>query len=124
MYTNQRKAWMNCQIFTESYDNNFIPGVKKHQKEIGKSGKVLLVLDNAPSHPNAEILEHENGMFKVIFLPLNVTSLLQPMDQSVTETVKRLCRKQLLKKILLDEVEHSTTMQIDLKECFMMSANG
>ena len=64
-----------------------------------------MVLDNATSHPNAETLERENGMFKVIFLPPNTTSPLQPMDQSVIETEKRLYKKQLLRKILLDEVE-------------------
>lgn len=40
------------------------------------------MLDNAPSHPNADALERENGRFKVTFLPSNVTSLLQPMYQS------------------------------------------
>ena len=61
VYKSQRTAWMNCQIFTKWYDTNFIPGVKKHQKEIAKSGKVLLVIDNASSHPNAETLKRENG---------------------------------------------------------------
>ena len=61
------------------------------------------------SHPNAGTLKHENGIFRVIFLPPNVTSLLQPMNQSIIETVKRLYRKQLLMKIVLDENKDSTT---------------
>ena len=66
----------------------------------------------------------QNATIKVIFLPLNVTSFLQPMDKSVNENVKRLYRKQLLRKILLHKVEHSTTMQIDLKECCMRVADA
>ena len=77
---------MNSEIFIDWYDNTFIPEVKRRQNEIGKQGNVLLLLDNAPTHPSAELLERENGKFKVKFLPPNVTSLLQPMDQSVIET--------------------------------------
>ena len=74
-----------------------------------------MVLDNECTRVNAETFECEKGMFKVIFLAPNVTSLLQPMDQSMLEAVKRLYRKRLFRKILLDEFEHSITMQIDLK---------
>ncbi|CAB3224322.1 unnamed protein product [Arctia plantaginis] len=83
-YKSQPKAWMTAALFTEWYDEVFIPEVKKHQKSVGKEGsKVLLIVDNAPTHPTAELLERENGQFKTTFLPPNVTSLLQPMDQSV-----------------------------------------
>ena len=46
------------------------------------------------------------------------------MDQSVIETVRRLYRKDPLRKVLLDEVEHSTAMQNDLKECCMTVADA
>ncbi|KAG5862225.1 hypothetical protein JTB14_023516 [Gonioctena quinquepunctata] len=96
-YKSQPKAWMTAALFTEWYDEVFIPEVKKHQKSVGKEGsKVLLIVDNAPTHPTAELLERENGQFKTTFLPPNVTSLLQPMDQSVIETMKRHYRRQLL----------------------------
>lgn len=70
-------------------DNTFIPEVKKRQNEIGRQGNVLFLLDNAPTHLSAELLGKENGKFKVKFLPPNVTSLLQPMDLSVIEILKR-----------------------------------
>lgn len=125
IYKNQKSAWMNSEIFTDWYDNTFIPEVKRRQNEIGKQGNVLLLLDNAPTHPSAELLERENGKFKVKFLPPNVTSLLQPMDQSVIETLKRLYRKQLLRRLLsIDEdnveVVLSFFKKMNLKECCYM----
>jgi hypothetical protein len=40
------------------------------------------------------------------FLPPNVSSLLQPMDQGINECIKQLYRKKLLQKLLLaDESE-------------------
>ncbi|XP_051162408.1 jerky protein homolog-like [Leptopilina boulardi] len=102
------------------------PRLKKFQNEIGKQGKVLLLLDNAPTHPSVETLERENGMFKVIFLPPNVTSLLQPMDQSVIETLKRLYRKELLRRLLSvdDDTDAQVVLtffkQMNLKECCYM----
>lgn len=122
IYKNQKSAWMNSEIFIDWYDNTFIPEVKRKQNEIGKEGNVLLLLDNAPTHPSAELLERENGKFKVQFLPPNVTSLLQPMDQSVIETLKRLYRKQLLRRLLsVDEdnvdVVLSFFKKMNLKEC-------
>lgn len=36
-------------------------------------------------------------------LPLNVTSLIQPMDQGVLEALKCRCRKSLLQEIMLTD---------------------
>lgn len=124
-YANQQKAWMNTDIFLAWYENTFIPEVKKFQKDVGKEGDVLLLLDNAPTHPSAETLNRENGKFTVKFLPPNVTSILQPMDQSVIETLKRFYRKQLLRRLLsADNNEIETVLQfykeINLKDCCYM----
>jgi hypothetical protein len=62
--------------------------------------KLLLIIDNESSHLLSKLLEHEGGTFKVMFLSPNITSLLQPMD-CVTETLKRLHTKQLLRRLLL-----------------------
>lgn len=67
IYKNQRSAWMNSEIFIDWYDNTFIPEVKKRQNEIGKQGNVLLLLDNAPTHPSAELLERKWKVQSKIF---------------------------------------------------------
>lgn len=58
-------------------------------------------------------------------MPPNVTSLIQPMDQSVIETLKRLYRKQFLRRLLsVDEDNVEVVLlffkQINLKECCYM----
>lgn len=83
---------------------------------MGKEGNVLLLLDNAPTHPSAERLTRENGKFTVQFLPPNVTSILQPMDQSFIETLKRLYRKQLLRRLLSADSSEIETMLKFFKE--------
>lgn len=47
---------------------------------------MLLIVDNTLTHPTEELLGKENGQFAIIFLPPNVTSLLQPVDQFFIET--------------------------------------
>ncbi|KAG5867736.1 hypothetical protein JTB14_010146 [Gonioctena quinquepunctata] len=129
-YKSQPKAWMTAALFTEWYDEVFIPEVKKAPKSVGKEGsKVLLIVDNAPTHPTAELLERENGQFKTTFLPPNVTSLLQPMDQSVIETMKRHYRRQLLRKLLIEGAEDEELVlenhsKINLKDCCYMVAEA
>lgn len=64
-----------------------------------------------------------------LFLPPNITSLLKPMDQGLIECMKRLYRKQLLRKLLLtDEDEESVIAyhkRIDLKDCsYSMLTHG
>jgi len=124
-YKNQSKAWMTAALFTEWYDEIFIPQVKKHQKFLGKEGnKVLLVVDNAPSHPTEELLEREDGQFRTIFSLPNVTSLLQPMDQSVIETMKCYYRRQLLRKLLIEGEDEEGVLtshkKLNLKDCAYM----
>lgn len=128
IYKNQKNSWMDTKIFIEWYDSVFIPEVKKHQMEIGDTGNVLLVIDNAPSHPSNLSLEREDGKFKVIFLPPNVTSVLQPMDQGVIEAFKRYYRKALLRSVLIGQEENKTILQIykdiNLKDAVYMAAEA
>lgn len=128
-YKNQHKAWMTAALFTEWYDEIFIPEVKKYQKSLEKEGsKVLLIVDNAQSHPTEELLERGNGQFTTMFLPPNVTSLLQPMDQSVIETMKRCYRKQLLRKLLVEGEDEEGVLvnhkKLNLKDCAYMVAEA
>ena len=87
---------------------------------------MLLVVDNAPTHPTEELLERGNGQFKTNFLPPNVTSLLQPMDQSVIETMKRHYRRQLLRKLLVEGEEGvlANHKKNNLKDCAYMVAEA
>ncbi|GFU01852.1 tigger transposable element-derived protein 1 [Trichonephila clavipes] len=51
------KAWMTTAIFTEWFNNCFVPEVEAYMKEKSLDFKVLLIVDNEASHPQ---LEHPN----------------------------------------------------------------
>ena len=72
------------------------------------------MLDNAPAHPSADALQTEGGAIKCL-LPPNTTSLVQPMDQSVLENLKRRYRKELLKKLLLADESFGDSSEVS---CF------
>lgn len=58
--------------------------------------KALLLLDNAPSHPNEKDLVSEDGSILAMFMPPNVTPLIQPMDQNAIRITKLHYRNSLL----------------------------
>lgn len=95
-YYNQSSAWMSRGIFEDWFFKHFVPEVRSFLLEKNLPIKALLLLDNAPSHPKESVLQSEDGNFFTMFLPPNVTSIAQPMDQGVIETMKRLYRKDLL----------------------------
>lgn len=59
-----------------------------------------MLLDNAPVHPKAEVLDEIDQRCNVIYLPPNVTSEIQPMDQGVISALKRVYRTGFLRELL------------------------
>ncbi|GFV54804.1 jerky protein homolog-like [Trichonephila clavipes] len=85
-YRSQKKAWMNAMLFKEWFHDQFVPAVRKFNKENDLPQRAILLIDNAPSHPGTEELSSDE--IKAIFLPPNVTPLLQSMDQGVLQKLK------------------------------------
>ncbi|XP_054725597.1 tigger transposable element-derived protein 2-like [Anastrepha obliqua] len=56
----------------------------------------LFVIDNAPTHSHDCAVDD----IQLVYLPPNVTSLVQPMDQGVIESLKRRYRRKLVSEIL------------------------
>ena len=62
-----------------------------------KDRKIILLIDNCSAHPEInELLRN----IKLVFLPANTTSVLQPLDQGVIKNFKFHYRKMLLSKLL------------------------
>lgn len=85
-YHANRKAWITEAIFETWFANSFVPEVEKYCREKDITFKILLILDSAPGHPAHLNDVHPN--VKVMFLPPNTTSLIQPMDQGVIVNFK------------------------------------
>ncbi|XP_035205354.1 tigger transposable element-derived protein 1-like [Stegodyphus dumicola] len=108
------KAWVTRLLFVEWVNCCFGHAVKNYLEENGVPLKCLLVLDNAPAHPPGleEQIYPDFDFNKVLYLPPNTTSILQPMDQQVIANFKKLYTKHLSKRCF--EVTEST--QLTLRE--------
>ena len=95
-YHFNKKAWMTSSIFTDWLKrlNNSITILSR---------KILLFVDNCSAHPPMQ-LSH----VKVVMLPPNTTSCLQPCDAGVIKAVKLHYRRYLLRH-LLSEMEQDQT---------------
>lgn len=99
-YANQKKGWMNKEIFYDWFHIKFCPSVRQFLKSSGLPQKAVLLLDNAPSHPDEMLLKSDDGSICVKYLPPNVTALIQPMDQGVIASLKRNYRSSVLRKFI------------------------
>ncbi|XP_025191780.1 tigger transposable element-derived protein 4-like [Melanaphis sacchari] len=74
-YKNNKKAWMTGEIFSN--------WLKEWDKQLAEEKwHILLTVDNCPAHPSVQNLD----FIKLVFLPPNTKSILQPMDQVYNET--------------------------------------
>ncbi|CAM4670142.1 unnamed protein product [Caretta caretta] len=80
------KARVIRNIFEDWFNHYFVPSVRDYCSKNSLAFKALLILDNAPGHPT--ILDDMCPDVKVVFLPPNTTSLLQPMDQGIFASFK------------------------------------
>ncbi|KAJ8876317.1 hypothetical protein PR048_020762, partial [Dryococelus australis] len=73
--------------------------MKKHISNLTMPIKVVLVLDDAPTHPQGAECERDPGIDEA---PSHHTSrIIQPMDQGVIECLKRCYRRKLFSEILI-----------------------
>ena len=72
-------------------------GKINRQMEVAKR-KIILFMDNAPCHP--ESLSKRYSNIKVVFLPKNTASRLQPLDAGIIRNFKLKYCKKLLKVII------------------------
>ena len=84
--TNQEKSWMDSDIFTRWLK-------ELDRKMIAEGRKITMIVDYCPAHPHVEGLQ----AVELIFLPPNITSKLQPMDQGVIRSLKAKYRSAVVK---------------------------
>ena len=85
-YFDDSKSWMQVEIMEKVLDN-----LNHQMRKQGR--KVILFLDNATVHPTSLIDMYSN--IKIVFLPKNTTSCLQPLDAGIIQSFKTKYRKKL-----------------------------
>ena len=90
-YFNQEKAWMNGEIMDQ------VLSKINYQLWI-KSSLIILFMDNAGCHPHE--LTDQFSIIKIIWLPANTMSKLQPLDPGIIKNFKAHYRKLLLRYVL------------------------
>jgi hypothetical protein len=109
-YMSNNKAWATQKLSADWFHNRFVPEVEEHEmyelKHEPDNVRASLLLDNAPAHPSADLLRLKNGKIKCLFLTTYTSSLIQPMDQGVILTYKRLYRNKQLDECHVFMVEN------------------
>ena len=90
-YFADTKSWMQINIMENVLD-------KLNSKMKVEKRNVLLFLDNAPVHPEGLQCKYSN--IKVVFIPKNTTSRLQPLDAGIIKNFKLKYRKKLLRHVI------------------------
>ena len=68
---------------------------KRKTLRVRQEERAILFLDNCSAHPSEKVLISLDGTITVKFLPPNVTAILQPTDQGVIQSIKRVYRKSI-----------------------------
>ncbi|CAM5078512.1 unnamed protein product [Natator depressus] len=112
-WKSNKKAWVMAALFLDWFHKCFILDVKRYLEEKGLDFKVLLIIDNAPGHPEALRFAHNN--IEVVFLPTNTTSILQPLDQGMIR-----CFKATYKRLTFSQIRSAMDADpnLNVMECW------
>ena len=114
------KAWITQAIFQNWFFHHFILEVEEYCLEKDVPFNILLLLYSAPGHPTFVDNFHPN--VKVVHLPLNTNSLIQPMDQGVTATFKKYYLRHTFCQAVKASDESGTTLRQLWKDCNIYKA--
>ena len=89
-YFSNKKAWMNSKVM-----KSILQRLDRRMNQ--KNRKIILFLDNATCHPETAQAGLKN--IKLVFLPKNTISRLQPLDAGIIRNFKHKYRKLLVRYV-------------------------
>ncbi|CAH4023669.1 unnamed protein product [Pieris brassicae] len=108
-YENNTRSWMTSQIFEK--------WLRIWDAELKSGGnKILLLVDNCPAHSVVSNLK----CIRLVFLPPNVTSVLQPMDQGVIKALKTQYRKLQVLQMIQNIENSKDTKSLSVLDAILM----
>ena len=109
-YTSNKSAWMTSDIF-----NQWLTRWNRQLQRVNR--KILLFIDNCSAHN----LTGNYSNIKIHFLPPNTTSVPQPMDQGVINSIKTKYRRHLVNRLLaaIDRNDNSR-LNVNIREAINM----
>ena len=102
-YFSNSKSWMTSVIFESALS-------KLNRKLVFENRKVILFLDNATCHP--ESMDDKFSNTKIVFLPKNTSSRLQPLDAGIIRNFKVKYQKSLVKYVLSGINDNASAAEI------------
>jgi hypothetical protein len=111
-YYSQPKSWMTGDIL-----HDILGSLNRKLRAKGRS--ILLFMDNAGCHPTD--LEGKYSNIRVLFLPPNTTSKLQPLDLGIIQNFKLYYRKMLM-RFILAKIEECTSASDVVKSLTVLHA--
>ena len=99
-YRTNKKAWMTSSLFKEWLE-------RLNSKMHLQGRHILLFVDNCGAHPDIQLTN-----IKMLFLPPNTTSRLQPCDAGIIAAFKAHYRKRLMRHVLAEMDDARTATEL------------
>ena len=114
IWRHNKKAWITRREFTDWFSNYFVPFIETYNKDHNLDNKAMLILDNASVHPVelGQLYPH----IKIVFLPPNTTSLIQPLDQGIIANFKVFYLRCTLEKLAFAIAENNEDIRSHWKK--------
>lgn len=108
LYFSSKNAWMTTEIFQTWL-------TMLNAEMIKQSRKIVLVLDNASCHKSLEC-----SNVKLLFLPKNTTSLIQPLDMGIIKTFKTYYVNTLMNFFLNERESSNFLSKLNIRQAIVI----
>ena len=90
-----------------------------------KGKKIVLLVDNCPGH-KIDNIEHRLDYVRVVFLPPNTTSVIQPCDAGIIQAFKSSYQRMMLRKLiqLADDPSMTLKHNINILHCLQFAKSA